>query len=186
MSAYDSETCAASERKAQLEFAKASPLPPASLARPSLSFRSLFGPLSFLLVRPRSLSLRSLRSLRSLGCLFGALGRFLGALGCLFGALGCLLGAFGCLLGASWAFLGASWRLLGPLGAILGPLGAILGFQVELLIDFGSPKGAQREPKWHQNGTQNEHKSKTKFDTKKQLSKSILEPSWAVLKHSWR
>ena len=53
LGALPPKTCAASERKAPPE---ASPWPPASLARPSLSFRSLFGRL---LARPQ-LSFRSL------------------------------------------------------------------------------------------------------------------------------
>ena len=84
------------------------------------------------------------------------LGAFLVLLGAFWVPFGCFLG----LLGYLWAPLGASW-------GDLGPLGAILGFQVEFVDDFGSQKGAKREPTWHQNRTQNEPKSKTNFDIEK-------------------
>ena len=83
---------------------------------------------------------------------------------------------------ASWALLGASWRLLRALGTLLGALGAILGFQVDFLTNFGPKKGAKRDPKWHQNGTQNEPKSKTNLDIEKEALQDRLG---AVLGRSW-
>ena len=79
----------AKHSQAQLSF---SFRPLTSLARPSLSFRSLFGPL---------------------GSLLGEFLPLLGPLGSLFAALGALLAA----LGRSWAALGA---VLAALGAVLG------------------------------------------------------------------
>ena len=106
--------------------------PPASLARPSLSFHSFFGRLlrlhgprylfalfsaacfactaSFALFVLFSLSFRSLfvfvslvfRCLLSLGCSWALLG-----------TLGRSLGPSWALLGLSWALLGLSWPLLG-------------------------------------------------------------------------
>ena len=114
-----------------------------------------------------SFSFRSVRSLGFLWC-----------------ALGCLLGALGCILGAPWAFLGVSWRLLGALGTLLEALGPILGFQVDLRTDFGAKKGAKRDPKSGQNGTQNEPKSKTNFDVEKEALQNrlgtVLGRSWVI------
>ena len=73
--------------------------PLTSLARPSLSFRSLFGPRGALL-----------------GHFLPLLAHFLPLLGLswpLSAALGQLLGALGPLLGGSWPLLGRSWPLLG-------------------------------------------------------------------------
>ena len=120
-------------------------------------------------------SLFALVALFALECLSGTLG-------CLLGTLGCLLVCFGCLLGASWALLGASWRLLRALGTLLGALEAILGFQVDFLKNFGPKRGAKRDPKWHQNGTQNEPKSKTNLDIEKEALQDRLG---AVLGRSW-
>ena len=123
--------------------------PPASLARPSFSFRSLFGRL-LRLHGPRYLFalfstacfactalvfiLLSFRPPVSTNCLLGSLGLcfllvcsllaglgpLLAALGPLLGALGPLLAALGLLLGRSWALLGGSW---GALGRSWGDLG---------------------------------------------------------------
>ena len=99
MSALPPKTCAASEQKAPHEFAKASPWPPASLARPSLSFRFLFGRLE-----PSWVTF-----CRS----WGSLGRSWALLGRSWAPLGPLLGALGRLLGGSWGALGRSWGDLG-------------------------------------------------------------------------
>ena len=74
-------------------------------------------------------------------------------------------------LGRSWGGLGRSW---GGLGAVWSGLGAVLGGSwgdlnitsassvnpIPFLLDLGPEKGAKREafwePKWHQNGSQNE------------------------------
>ena len=73
--------------------------PPASLARPPFSFRSL----AFLF----AIDFCCVRSL------LAGLGPLLAALGPLLAALGPLLAALGLLLGRSWALLGGSWEALG-------------------------------------------------------------------------
>ena len=63
-----------------------------------------------------------------------------------------VLGALRALLGGSWGGLGRSWvgRSWGDFGATCGAV----QFSIDLLIDFGRQKGAQREafgePKWCQ------------------------------------
>ena len=78
-----------------------------------------------------------------------------------------LLAACGCLLGASWSLLGASWGLLGASWGLLGRSSNLSPNLVRFWLPKGCPKGAKREPKWHQNGTQNGSKSKTNFDIEK-------------------
>ena len=76
-----------------------------------------------------------------------------GSLGELLGGLGVVLGGLGALLGGSWGGLG---RSCGDLEATFGAV----QFLIVFLIDFGRPKGAQREafwePKRSQNRTQND------------------------------
>ena len=88
------------------------------------------------------------------------------------------VGAFWAPLGASWAPLGASWA---PLGASWGDL----KIQVRNWSDFGSPKGAKREPKGSQNGTKMEPKTdqnRRQISTsKKAVFKTVLGPSWGDL-----
>ena len=79
------------------------------------------------------------------------MGQFLGRWGgveVILGGLGQLLGGLGVVLGWAWAVLGRSW---GGLGRSWGDLGATFGavqFLIDLLIDFGRQKGAQREAFW--------------------------------------
>ena len=193
------KTCAASEQKAPHEFDTASPWPPASLARPWLSFRCLFGCLL------RLHGLRYLFALFSVACfactalviffvLFSA-ARFActalvifslsflvswGPLRSLFAALGCSWGS----LGHSWATLGRSWDALGRLLAALGPL---LGRHVKIdeksmpkMTDFGSEKGAQREPKSNPKPTKIEDKNRCEKNSSSRSSWSRLG---AILGH---
>ena len=124
-------------------------LPPASLARPSFSCRSLFGHLLRLhgpcylfalfstacfACTARAFISLSFRPPVSTNCLLGSLGLcfllvcsllaglgpLLAALGPLLGALGPLLAALGLLLGRSWALLGGSWGALGRSWPLLG------------------------------------------------------------------
>ena len=102
--------------KRSFKFTKASQAQPSTAlynpARPSFSFRSLFG---------RLLRLHGPRYLFAFfSGVLGPLGSLFAALGALLAALGRLLGAFGNLLGTSWSLLGASWGVLGRTWAVLG------------------------------------------------------------------
>ena len=76
--------------------------------------------------------------------------------------------------GASWEGLGRSW---GDLGATF----KAVRFRTDFLIDFECQKGAQREafgqPKWGQNRSQNESKSKSIFKSEKTVFKTVLGAS---------
>ena len=89
-----------------------------------------------------------------------------------------ILGLSGGLRGASWEGLGRSW---GDLGTIL----EAVRFRIVFLIDFERQKGAQREafgePKWTQNRSQNNSKSRSIFKTEKIPFKTVLGPSWSRL-----
>ena len=102
-------------------------------------------------------------------------GELLGASG---GGPGGLLWGPGALGGASWEGLGRSW---GDLGATL----EAVRFRIVFLIDFERQKGAQREafgePKWSQNRSQNNSKSKSIFKSEKIPFKTVLGPSWSRL-----
>ena len=85
-----------------------------------------------------------------------------------------VLGLSGGVRGASWEGLGRSW---GDLGATL----EAVRFRIVFLIDFERQKGAQREafgePKWSQNRSQNDSKSKSIFKSEKTLFKTVLGAS---------
>jgi hypothetical protein len=102
--------------KRSFKFTKASQAQPSTAlynpARPSFSFRSLFGRL-LRLHGPRYPFAFFSGVLGPLGSLFAALGALLAALGRSWAALRCSWEALGRLLGASWALLGSSWPLLG-------------------------------------------------------------------------
>jgi len=114
--------------------------------------------------------------------------------------LGSLDASWG-LLGRSWGPPGASW---GALGGFLGPLERLLGRlgsdpkqhqnYMRKKINFQTPQRRRTEPKWdHFEGPKS-----TKIDSKmnqklrrfsrakKNLFKSLLEPSWADLGAFWR
>ena len=94
------------------------------------------------------------------------------------GGPGGLLGGPGGVRGASWERLGRSW---GDLGATF----KAVRFRIVFLIDFERQKGAQREafgePKWSQNRSQNNSKSKSIFKSEKIPFKTVLGPSWSRL-----
>ena len=94
------------------------------------------------------------------------------------GGPGGLLGGPGGVRGASWERLGRSW---GDLGATF----KAVRFRIVFLIDFERQKGAQREafgePKWSQNRSQNNSKSKSIFKSEKTPFKTVLGPSWSRL-----
>ena len=99
-------------------------------------------------------------TLRLLGTNFGSLGGSWGHFGRSWASLGELLGGLGVVLGGLGALSGGSW---GGLGRSCGDLEATFGavkLLIVFLIDFGRPKGAQREafwePKRSQNRSQNE------------------------------
>ena len=104
-----------------------------------------------------------------------ALGCLLAGLGPLLAALGALLAALGLLLGRSWALLGGSWealgRLLAALGAILEKHQKINQKTMPKMTDFGSQKGAQREPKSNPKPTKIEDKNRCEKRTEP-------KPSW--------
>ena len=89
-----------------------------------------------------------------------------------------ILGLSGGVRGASWEGLGRSW---GDLGATF----TTVQFRIVFLIDFERQKGAKREafwePKWSQNRSQNDSKSKSIFKTEKIPFKIVLESSWSRL-----
>ena len=82
-----------------------------------------------------------------------------------------VLGLSGGVRGASWEGLGRSWS---DLGAIF----KAVRFRIDFLIDFERQKGAQREafgePKWSQNRSRNDSKSKSIFKSEKTLFKTVL------------
>ena len=108
----------------------------------------------------------------------GGPGGLLGASGGVQEASWGVLGLSGGVRGASWEGLGRSW---GDLGATL----EAVRFRIVFLIDFERQKGAQREafwePKWSQNRSQKDSKSKSIFKSEKIPFKTVLEPSWADL-----
>ena len=87
---------------------------------------------------------------------WGALGRSWARLGGLLGGLGAVLGGLGALLGASWGGLRRSWD---DLGATL----RALQFRIDFLIDFGRPKGSQREAFWDPKRVQNRSQNKVEI-----------------------
>ena len=91
---------------------------------------------------------------------------------------GGILGGPGGVRGAPWERLGRSW---GDLGATF----KAVRFRIVFLIDFERQKGAQREafgePKWSQNRSQNNSKSKSIFKSEKIPFKTVLGPSWSRL-----
>ena len=93
-----------------------------------------------------------------------------------------VLGLSGEVRGASWEGLGRSW---GDLGATL----EAVRFRIVFLIDFERQKGAQREafgePKWSQNRSQNDSKSKSIFKNEKTLFKTVLGAPWGHLDPIW-
>ena len=64
------------------------------------------------------------------------------------------------------------------LGAILGRRAKIIKKSMPNMTDFGSQKGAQREPKSNPKPTKIEDKKSTR---KKHLFKIVLERSWVIL-----
>ena len=90
-------------------------------------------------------------------------------------------------MGHSWALLGALGRLLAALGALLAALGAILERHAKIIkksmpkmTDFGSEKGAQREPKSNPKPTKIEDKNRCEKNTSSRSSWSRLG---AILGH---
>ena len=85
-----------------------------------------------------------------------------------------VLGLSGGVRGASWEGLGRSW---GDLGVTL----EAVRLRIVFLIDFERQKGAQREafwePKWSQNLSENDSKSKSIFKSEHIPFKTVLEPS---------
>ena len=130
-----------------------------SLARPSLPFRSLFGCLG-----PSWVTF--CRSWGSLGRSWALLGASLAALGRPRAALG-----------RSWEALG---RLLAALGAILERHAKIIKKSMPKMTDFGSQKGAQREPKSNPKPTKIEDKNRCEKNTSSRSSWSRLG---AILGH---
>ena len=95
------------------------------------------------------------------------------------------------LWGSSWAALGRSWealgRLLGGSWPLLAALGAILERHAKIIkksmpkmTDFGSQKGAQREPKSDPKPTKIEDKNRCEKNTSSRSSWSRLG---AILGH---
>ena len=108
-------------------------------------------------------------------CLFGWSWSLLGASWLVLGRSWPLLGLSWPLLGSSWAALGRSW---GALGRLLAALGAILEKHQKInqktmpkMTDFGSQKGAQREPKSNPKPTKIEDKNRCEKRTEP-------KPSW--------
>ena len=98
-------------------------------------------------------------------------------------------GGSGRRLGGSWGCPGGSG---GRLGRVLGALGATfkaVRFRIYFLIDFERQKGAKREafgePKWSQNRSQNDSKSKSIFKNEKTLFKTVLGAPWGHLDPIW-
>ena len=118
------------------------------------------------------------RSWGVLGMSWGALGRSWARLGGPLGGLGAVLGGLGALLGASWGGLRRSWD---DLGATF----RTVQFPIDFWIDFGRQEGPPREafwdPKWSQNRSQNDSKSKLIFKSEQIPFKTVLGPSWSRL-----
>ena len=121
----------------------------------------------------------------SLGFLWEGYGYLLGGSWASLGRSWALLGAFWVPLGVFWAPLGASWVplgcLLGGLGAHLGGLEAVLERHAKIIqksmpkmTDFGSQKGAQREPKSNPKPTKTEDKNRCEKQTSSRSSWSRL------------
>ena len=79
------------------------------------------------------------------------------------------------------AILGCLETKLGRLGVAFGAL-RLIGFDLSYV---GRRKGAQRDafgkPKWSQNRSENDSKSKSIFKSEKNTLQIILEPSWLDL-----
>ena len=109
-------------------------------------------------------------------------GSFLGRRGGVREASWGVLGLSGGLRGASWEGLGRSW---GDLGVTL----EAVRLRIVFLIDFERQKGAQREafwePKWSQNLSENDSKSKSIFKSENIPSRTVLETSWSRLGPIW-
>ena len=134
----------------------------------------------------------------ALDCYFVALGPLLDVFGAQLGASWAPLGASWAALGAnfallarSWPLLGRSWPLLGrswdALGTLLAALGAILDKHQQInqkttpkMSNFGSQKGARREPKSNKKPTKIEHKNRCEKNTSSRSSWSRLG---AILGH---
>ena len=100
------------------------------------------------------------RSWAALGRSWAALGRSWGSLGRSWGSLGRSWAPLGPLLGALGRLLGGSWPLLAALGAILEKHQKINKKTMPKMTDFGSQKGAQREPKSNPKPTKIEDKNR--------------------------
>ena len=89
------------------------------------------------------------------------------------------------VLGMSRGDQGTSWECLGRSWGDLGATFKAVRFRIVFLIDFERQKGAQREafgePKWSQNRSQNNSKSKSIFKSEKIPFKTVLGPSWSRL-----
>ena len=89
-----------------------------------------------------------------------------------------ILGLSGGVRGASWEGLGRSW---GDLGATF----KAVRFRIDFLIDFERQKGAKREafwePRWSQNRSENDSKSKAICKSEQIPFKTVLETSWSRL-----
>ena len=108
------------------------------------------------------------------------------------GTLGSSLGPLGTLLEASWGLLGCSWGLPGASCRLLGRLRGdpnVTKITCQKRVNFQNPKrrvdlryGA---PFWTPKSTKMASKTRQNLRrfsrTKKMLSKSLLEPSWADL-----
>ena len=96
-----------------------------------------------------------------------------GHLGVPGGGPGGVLELSGGVPGASWEGLGRSW---GDLGATF----EAVRYRIDFLIDFELQKGTKRkafgEPKWSQNRSQNDSKSKTIFESEKHALQDALGP----------
>ena len=77
----------------------------------------------------------------------------------------------GPLLGALGELLGGSWQLLTALGAISERHAKIINKSMPKMIDFGSQKGAQREPKSNPKPTKIEDKNRCE-------KRTDIRPSW--------
>ena len=86
----------------------------------------------------------------------------------------------GPLLGALGELLGGSWQLLTALGAISERHAKIIKTSMPKMTDFGSQKGAQREPKSNPKPTKIEDKNRCEKNTSSRSSWSRLG---AILGH---
>ena len=99
---------------------------------------------------------------------------------CSWSLFGLVLVALGALLGALGRLLGGSWELLAALGAILERHQKIIKKSMPKMTDFGSQKGAQREPKSSPKPTKIEDKNRCEKNTSSRSSWSRLG---AILGH---